>query len=135
MSWDVLVFQAPHQVAAVDELPGDFDPPPLGTLADISERLRASLPGLDLTEADWGRLAGPTWTIELGLGSEDPVATIMLYVRGTGDDVLDTIATITGAVGGRALDVSTGQFLTGDPTETAGWHGFQRHRDQIFDQT
>lgn len=62
----------------------------------------------------------------------DPVDSIMLYVRGGGDDVLAVIARILPSVGGRALDISTGEFLTGEPTQTVGWHGFQQYRDQIL---
>ncbi|WP_176731870.1 hypothetical protein [Micromonospora rhizosphaerae] len=53
-------------------------------------------------------------------------------MRGGGDEVLAVIAQIVASVGGRALDISTGEFLTGDPTQTAGWHGFQQYRDQIL---
>ncbi|MFI7553190.1 hypothetical protein ACIBQ2_25985 [Micromonospora sediminimaris] len=42
----------------------------------------------------------------------------MLHVRGGGDDVLAVIARIVASVGGRALDISTGEFMTGDPTQS-----------------
>jgi hypothetical protein len=58
-----------------------------------------------------------------------PINSIMLHVRGGGDDVLAVIVQIAAAVGARALDISTGEFLTGDPTQTAGWHDFQQYRD------
>ena len=49
----------------------------------------------------------------------------MLRVRGSGDEVLAVIGQIA-ALDGRALDIATSGFLTGDPAQTAGWHGFQR---------
>jgi hypothetical protein len=52
-------------------------------------------------------------------------------VRGNGDAVLTVVAQIVATLGGRAFDVSTSEFLTGDPAETAGWHGFQQFRDKI----
>jgi hypothetical protein len=55
-----------------------------------------------------------------------------LYVRGGGDDVLAVIARIVASVGGCALDISTGEFLTGKPTQTARRHGFQQYRNQIL---
>ncbi|MEU5669656.1 hypothetical protein ABZ749_04635 [Micromonospora sp. NPDC047753] len=132
MSWDVLIFDAPADARSVDQLPQDFNPPPLGTGPDVRRWLRENLRDLDFSDPEWGRLVGPTWHIELNIGPHDPVDSIMLYVRGGGDDVLAAIARIVASVGGRALDISTGEFLTDEPTQTAGWHGFQQYRDQIL---
>jgi hypothetical protein len=148
VSWDVFIFAAPDAAASADQIPHDFDPPPLGTATEIRQRLRDGLPEAGRTSpeepgisalsaepvggAEWGRLDGPTWSIEVNIGADDPVRSILLYVRGTGDDVLPVIGRIVAASGGRALDISTGEFLTGDPAETAGWHGFQRCREQIL---
>ncbi|MEV4498120.1 hypothetical protein AB0J84_20815 [Micromonospora arborensis] len=132
MSWDVLIFHAPADAGSVDQIPEDFDPPPLGTGPDVRRSLRDNLRDLDLLDPEWGHLVGPTWHIELNIGSRDPVDSIMLYVRGGGDDVLAVIARIVASVGGRALDISTGEFLTGEPTQTVGWHGFQQYREQIL---
>ncbi|MET8040229.1 hypothetical protein ABZU25_05095 [Micromonospora sp. NPDC005215] len=132
MSWDVLIFAAPTHARSVDQIPQDFDPLPLGTGPDIRRCLRENFPDLDLADPAWGRLVGPTWSIEFNIGSDDPVNSIMLYVRGGGDDVLAVVARIVAAIGGRALDISTGEFLTGESTQTVGWHGFQQYRDQIL---
>jgi len=126
MSWDVFVFNAPPHIATMDEIPIDFLPPPLGAASDVGKRLRESVEAVDLTDPTWCRVLGETWSIELSLGADDPVEAIMLYVRGGGDDVLTVIARIAAAVEARALDISTGEFLTGDLSQTAGWHGFQR---------
>ncbi|MER7891697.1 hypothetical protein ABTX15_17895 [Micromonospora sp. NPDC094482] len=132
VSWDVLIFDAPAHAGSVDQLPQDFNPPPLGTGPDVRQRLRGNLRDLDLSDPAWGHLVGPTWSIELNIGSEDPVDSIMLHVRGSGDDVLAVVARIVASVGGRALDISSGEFLTGDPPQIAGWHDFQRYQDQIL---
>lgn len=128
----MLLLRAPADVTSVEELPADFDPPPLGSAADVRRRLGAALPDLDLSDPAWGQLAGPTWSIEVNIGADDPVASVMLHVRGSGDDVLLVVARAGTAVGGRALDCSTGAFLTGDPVETEGWHGFQTYRDRVL---
>jgi hypothetical protein len=132
VSWDVLIFNAPTYATSVDEIPQDFDLRPLGAGPDIRELLHGALQGLDLSDPAWGNLAGATWNIELNIGSEDPVESIMLHVRGGGDDVLGVIARIAAAVSGRALDISTMEFLTGDPAQTAGWQDFQQYRDQVL---
>jgi hypothetical protein len=132
VSWDVLIFDAPAHARSVDQMPQDFNPPPLGTGSDVRQRLRGNLEDLDLSDPAWGRLVGATWSIELNIGSDDPVDSIMLHVRGGGDEALAVIARIVASVGGRALDISTGEFLTGDPTQAGGWHGFQQYRDQTL---
>jgi hypothetical protein len=131
MSWDVFIFEAPAQAKSIDELPADFDPPALGAATDVRQRLLDNFPDFDLSDPAWGHLTGPTWSIELNIGADDPVDSIMLHVRG-GGDVLTVIALIVASVGGRALDTSTGEFLTGDPAESIGWHGFQQYRDQVL---
>ncbi|MBU2662501.1 hypothetical protein KOI35_03165 [Actinoplanes bogorensis] len=130
MSWDVFLFRAPADVAAVDEIAEDFDPDALGPLAEVLRRLGDALPEVDLGDPAWGMLDGSSWHIELNIGKRDPVDSIMLHVRGGGDDVLPVIARIAAAVDARALDISTGEFLTGDPGQTAGWRGFQQYRDR-----
>ncbi|MEU8181705.1 hypothetical protein AB0B85_11195 [Micromonospora sp. NPDC049044] len=131
MSWDVLIVAAPPHTGSVDQLPQDFDPPPLGTGPEIRRRLRENFPDLDLADPAWGLLGGPTWSIEFNIGSDDPVDSIMLHVRG-GDDVLPVVARVVAVTGGRALDISTGVFLTDDCARSAGWHGFQQYRDDIL---
>ncbi|MET7421891.1 hypothetical protein [Dactylosporangium sp. NPDC005555] len=132
MSWDIFVLNVAATVTTTDEIPGDDPMTPLGTSADVLRRLRDGLPGVDLSDPAWGHLRGPGWTIELNIGAKDPVDSIMLHVRGGGDDVLGVIARVAALAGGRALDMSTGEFLTGDPARTEGWHGFQRYRDQVL---
>src|SRR5690606_41532352 len=53
----------------------------------------------------------------------------ILHVRGSGDDVLPVVLRIAAALGCRAVDYSTAEFLTG-AEDVAGWHGFQGYRDR-----
>jgi hypothetical protein len=137
MSWDVYIFAPPAGVDHVEDIPSDYSALPLGTVADIQQRIRDRLPEAGFAEAGsvdagWGGVSGPGWNIEINLGSEDPVVGFMLHIRGSGDDVLPVAARIAASAGGRAWDIPGERFLSGDPTETDGWHGFQRYRDQIL---
>ncbi|MFG3283246.1 hypothetical protein [Streptomyces sp. NPDC048111] len=129
MSWDVLLLRLPAGVTAVQDIPDGFSPPPMGWTADVVATLRATVPDVDLTDPAWGELPGPTWNMELNIGSSDPVDSIMLHIRGYGDDVLDFIARIAHALGCDALDISTGGLVTA--REVTGWHGFQAYRDRV----
>jgi hypothetical protein len=136
VSWDVFIVSAPDDVSSPAEMPTDFEPAPLGAARDIRQRLQRlevtlPKPDADGTDSAWGYLRGPTWGMEVNIGSDDPVRMVALHVRGGGDDVVPVIVAIAEAVGGRALDSSTGDFLTGD-ADVAGWQSFQRFRDQVI---
>ncbi|MFC7964954.1 hypothetical protein [Streptomyces cinereoruber] len=127
MSWNVLLLPLPAGLVSIDDLPADHEPPPVGSRADVHDALRAAVPGIDLTDPAWGVLLGPAWVIELGIGEDDPVESVMLHVRGGTDDVLPVIFRIARALGCRPFDCSTGDLLAdGAP---AGWHAFQTFGD------
>ena len=132
MSWDVHIFSPLADVRAADERTKESDFPPLGSASEVRRQLLETVPRLDLSDPTWGDLESPTWSIEVGLGSDDPVRSIMLVVRGTGDDVVAVIAKIANAVGGRVFDPVTGDYLTGGPADLTGWHAFQAFRDRAF---
>ncbi|HZG02264.1 MAG TPA: hypothetical protein VE546_01590 [Streptomyces sp.] len=130
MSWDVLLLPLPADAASVSDLPDGLSPPPIGGAARVRDALRAAVPGVDLSDPAWGVLEGPTWSVELNIGAGDPVESVMLHVRGGGDDVLPVIHRMAAALGCRAVDCSEGDFLAeGDGT---GWHAFQEFRDRVL---
>ncbi|WP_380282566.1 hypothetical protein [Kitasatospora purpeofusca] len=130
MSWDLLLLPVPAGFDSVDDFPDDLATPPLGSHEQVTAALLDQLPGIDFSDPTWGRLAGPAWSIELSLGSETPVDSIMLHVRGAGDDVLGAVFAIAGAVGCRVIDISEGDFLA--PDDPNGWHSFQDYRDRVI---
>ncbi|MFJ4872410.1 hypothetical protein [Streptomyces sp. NPDC088757] len=130
MGWDVLLLPLPADIASIDDLPADHEPPPVGNRSEVHGALEAAVPGVDLTDPAWGELLGPTWGIELGIGEDDPVESVMLHVRGGTDDVLPVILRIARALGCRPFDCSAGDLLAdGDPT---GWHAFRAFRDRAL---
>jgi hypothetical protein len=130
MSWDVLIFVAPPGII-VDDLADDYIPPPLGDAATVLWRLSDGMPAVDLSDPAYGMLQGRGWSIELNIGRADPIDSIMLHVRGGGDDVLPVVLDIARSVGGRAMDVSEGFFLTGGAGDVLGWHAFQDMQEEI----
>ncbi|MFJ9847115.1 hypothetical protein ACIRYZ_43180 [Kitasatospora sp. NPDC101155] len=113
MSWDLLLLPIPAGYASVDgggerldvvlnhrPFPSDLATPPLGTHEQVKAALLSQLPSIEFWDTrPWGSLAGPTWSIELNLGSADPVESITLYVRGKVDDALQAVFAIAEAVG------------------------------------
>jgi hypothetical protein len=66
-----------------------------------------------------GDLSGPTWSVELNIGSEDPVDSIMLHIRGS-DDVLTPVFRLAQALRCKVLDLAEGDLI--HPEQTSGRH-------------
>lgn len=128
MSWDVLLVRLPGEVTSVSQMAHDYQPAPLGPRHDVLATVAGVLPGADLSDPAWGVLSGPTWSVELSIGAADPVDSMMLHIRGAGDEVLTPVFELAGEV----FDFSAGDLIT--PGGTSGWHGFQRFRDRVMEQ-
>ncbi|MDU0258388.1 hypothetical protein RVN83_36285 [Streptomyces sp. PU10] len=129
MSWDVLLLRLPDDVTSVQQIPDDYTPAPLGSQHDVLAAITQAIPETDLTDPTWGELLGSTWSMELNIGAGDPVDSVMLHIRGSGDDVLTSVFHLAGALRCKVLDCAAGDLIT--PVETSGWHGFQRYRDHV----
>jgi hypothetical protein len=129
VSWDVLLLRLPGPVTSVEDA-RDHDDMPVGRKAWVLDTVRRALPEADLTDPAWGQVEGPGWSIELNIGSDDPVDATMLHVRGGGDDVLAPISRLAGELGCRVLDCSEGDLIS-FPRQASGWHAFQESRDRV----
>lgn len=130
MSWDVLLLRLPDNIASVQEIPDDYAPPPLGRRQEVLTAVSQSFPEADLSDPAWGELLGPTWSMELNIGSKDPVDSIMLHIRGSRDNVLAPVFRMASVLGCKVLDSSAGDLIT--PQDTSGWHFFQEFRDRVI---
>lgn len=110
MSWDVLLMRLPADVTSVHEIPTDYTPDPLGRRDDIRAAVTQTCPEADLSDPAWGELSGPTWSVELNIGSEDPVDSIMLHIRGSGGDVLTDVFRLAEALRCKMLDCANGDL-------------------------
>ncbi|MFF7182784.1 hypothetical protein [Streptomyces sp. NPDC008121] len=129
MSWDVLLLRLPDGVTSAQDIPADYAPDPLGTRLDVLAAVTRAVPGVDLSDPAWGELSSPTWSVEFNIGSEDPVDSVMLHIRGSGDDVLTPVLRLAEALRCKALDCAQGAVLTSG--QTSGWHAFQQFRDRV----
>lgn len=130
MSWDVLLLRLPDDVASMHELPDGYPPQPLGRQRDVFAAATEAAPEVDLSDPTWGDLSGPTWSIEFNIGSEDPVDSVMLHTRGSGDDVLGPVFRLAEALRCKVLDLTEGDLI--NPGQTSGWHAFQQFRDHVI---
>jgi len=127
MSWDVLLLHLPDDIASVEDMLDDYTPPPLGSQRGVLAAVSRGTPAADLSDPTWGELLGRTWSIELNIGEEDPVDSIMLHIRGSGDDVLIPVFRLADTFGCKVLDCATGNLAT--PQVVSSWHAFQQFRD------
>ncbi|WP_240958542.1 hypothetical protein [Streptomyces barkulensis] len=68
--------------------------------------------------------------MELNIGPDDPVDSITLHVRGSGDDVFTAVFRLAEALHCKVLDCMEGDLIT--PRQTTGWHAFQQYRDHTL---
>ncbi|MFG3497917.1 hypothetical protein [Streptomyces sp. NPDC047928] len=129
MSWDVILLRLPDNVTSVQEIPADCTPDPLGRRHDVLTAVTQAVPDVDLSDPTWGELFGPTWCMDVNIGSEDPVDSVMLHIRGSGDDVLTPVLRLAEALRCKALDCAEGDLIA--PGKTSGWHAFQQFRDRV----
>ncbi|MEU1897775.1 hypothetical protein ABZ512_05315 [Nocardiopsis dassonvillei] len=133
MSWDVLLTPAPADAESVDDIPEGPETGSIAPLARLLATLRESFPEADLSDPAWGHLRDEEqgWDMELNIGTGDPVRSVMLHVRG--GDPVPVILQMAEVLGCRAVDCSTGDFLSEDGGD--GWESFQEYRDQVLQQT
>jgi hypothetical protein len=127
MSWELLILGWPAEFETLDDLPKDYEPRPLGSIAEIVASLSAGVPEIDLSDPTWGFLRGDDWSIELSIGNSDPCQSIMLHVRG-GDGAIGGIAAILKAIGFQAYDIQAGKaFKPGARSEAsfAAWRDYR----------
>lgn len=129
MSWDVLLLRLPQGVTAIDEIPDDHSEP-LGPREEVLAAIAKATPAANLSDPTWGVLNHQDWSIELNIGSTEPVDSVMLHVRG-GGDVDVAIFTLANALGCAALDCSSGDLLTPEDSGD-GWREFQEYRDRVL---
>ena len=133
MSWDVVLFKVPNTITSVRDVPRDYQPPPLGSHSLIAAALTRVVPSVDLTDPTWGLLANLDWSIELNIGRKDPIDSIMLHIRGGGDDVLTAVFRIAAELDCQVFDCSGGDLISEE--DTGNWHAWQDYRDQVIGPT
>lgn len=125
-----MLLRLPEGVTSIDKIPDDFAAP-LGPREEVLAAIAKATPTADLTDPSWGVLEeSGEWSIELNIGSREPVNSVMLHVRG-GGDVDVAIFTLANALECGVLDCSDGELLTPESTGD-GWQAFQEYRDRVL---
>jgi|SRR4029078_312584 len=110
MSWDIFIQHFPDGAKRVADVPDTFMPDPIGKRDDVIAKIRSVCPQADFTDPTWGKVHADDYSLEMGLGDDDPVRNITLHARGS-DGVLSHVSNIVRALGLRAIDSWTGEFF------------------------
>jgi hypothetical protein len=54
MSWDVFVLNLPPGIRSLDDIPKNYEPPPLGTRANLIAKIKTVYPQTDFSDPSWG---------------------------------------------------------------------------------
>ncbi len=126
MSWDVVVLN--YNGAPPTDWDDADDPETLGSAAEVRERISQHLDGVDWSDPTFGVYVGSGFTIEFPIRDQDPVDSLMLYVRGKGD-AITALLQFAEPNGWSLLDASNSEFIDPENPSQEGWEGFQRLGD------
>ena len=134
MSWDIMVCNyngSPPK--KFEDLPDDPEPDSLGSADNVRRSISQNLPGVDWSDPTWGTYDSDEFSIEFNTGDEDPMNSIMLHVRGSGDPIA-AILRFANPNKWSLMDLSTGEYLDPENPSQEGWKNFQDLRDNVLDQ-
>ena len=132
MGWDVAGFIPPPGIEHLGDIPNDYRCPPIATRDRFLEAATQIVPTVNASDPTWLDLTGCGQVLELSLGRQDPIESVMFHVRG-GEGGIPVMLELAHTLGFRLLDCSTGDFLADDASNAAfsQWHDY---RDQILHQ-
>ena len=133
MGWDVAGFIPPPGIEDLGAIPKDYYPAPIATRARFLEIATRIVPTVDASDPTWLDLTGCGQVLELSLGREDPIESVMFHVRG-GEGGIPVMLEFARTLGFRLLDCSTGEFLADDASNVA-FSDWRDYRDRIVSRT
>lgn len=128
MSYDIFVLDLPADITDVDQIPADFKPGSIGSRATIIDGIRRVVPEVAFDETGWASIDGADYSIEINLGTEDPVESFAFHLRG-GEEALFTAANILDTLGLRAVAPGTESGLFTLGTAGQAYATWRRYRD------
>jgi hypothetical protein len=130
MSWDVFIMRLPKGLKSSDEIPADWDPEDIGTVAAVRAAIEAVVPDITWDSTGWGRGTGNGFSVQISLSGDDDevINGLTLGFRGGGDAAAVAMA-LAAKFSARAL--GSGTFLEPD-TAAEALHEWQRYRDRVI---
>ncbi len=130
MSWDLILMDCPPSTSSPTEVEPGFVAAPLGSYAEIAERVRTVAPDADFDESGAGVITRLAYVVEFDLGSTEPVESVGLQVHGSGDEVVGLIVGIAEQLNARAIDLQADEYLTPESGRES-LQAWQDYRNQV----
>ena len=131
MSWDVMFMDLPKTINRLDEIPEDFEPGSLCSRDAYEKMVFELFPDIDENDdRSWMSLTGDGYSIEFSAGSDDPVESLVLHVRGR-EAPMNVIKKICDYTGWKAIDTTLGIFLDFDHDPGKGFYQWKAFRDRV----
>jgi hypothetical protein len=130
MSWDIFVQDVPDSAKSVSEIPDDFRPQPIGSVADVLNAIRACIPFADFSDPTWVRVDGPGLNMEINIETEEPLYSFAFHVRG-GDCSPGLIAEILERLHLRAFDPASDSGIFDPSSAAESLKRWQEYRDRV----
>ncbi len=128
MSWDIFIQHLPSSALTVEDIPDDFMPLALGSRDEVVRTILNVFPESNASDPTWITLVTPHYSIDFGLGCDDPVMSLSLHVGGD-ESVVAPISELIDLLGARAIDSWTGQFFDRE-TATESLHRWKAYVDE-----
>lgn len=128
MSWDVVFLNVADTPPPMEQMPDDWVPDPLGSADEVRAKISRVLPSVDWSDPTTGIYESEGYSFEFNI-NDDPVESLLVFVRGKGDAVADLIK-LGESCRWYILDGSQGEWLHQLPDPYESWEGFQALGDQ-----
>ena len=125
MSWDVLLLKS-----KIDTNDMDAQPDIMGDRDELIDEFKKLSSNVDFSDKSWGIFFDGQTSIEINIGGDAKVNTIMFHIRGGGDP-FSFIRTTCDYFKWYALDCSTGQYIDFSRPPMDSWDRWQKFRDKI----
>ena len=130
MSWDVSLYRFTRRYPTIEDIPGDEQLLPLGSLSEVHVAVSAVFPGTNWTDPVWGIYDGEFGSIEFNVGKDDPVKSLGLHVRAS-DAIVGGILQLCERMACQAMDLTNSTFLDQSAHPSAGLEKWREYRDRV----
>jgi hypothetical protein len=110
LSWDIFAQHLPASITSLSDIPDDFVPQPLGKRVSLIAKIMEVVPQADFAAPGWGKIRTPECEIEIGMGNDEDVESIVFHVYG-GELAPGVVVAILRTLRLRALDSATGEIF------------------------
>ena len=119
----------PASITSLSEIPDNFVPQPLGKRVSLIAKIMGVVPQADFADPGWGKIRTRDCEIEIGMGNEEEVESVVFHVYG-GELAPGVIVAILRALQLRALDSATGEIFN-EAEAADSFMKWQKYRDKI----